>query len=271
MAGVPVPAYQKFWVDKRASLKTAYKGLSAMHRDAVPSMHQLFQVLCDVEGIACLTPASFGESKEWAAIVDSAEENHESYFQALRGKPLFIALYGTYTVALNELRSLVKASSQDEQAKQANVFKEVRRRRRHSTGEAAHTPKKVTMEPQAVKLATSNFFAPLRTAQMDTDAPDAQPSAEEAAAPKKSARPPPIIFTSAANLIQLQKKLKGVARQNFDLRNTRSGTRVVTKDMVDYQADKAHFDQNSLADVFRSSVPCWFESHNLALVPSYRP
>jgi hypothetical protein len=45
--------------------------------------------------------------------------------------------------------------------------------------------------------------------------------------------------------MQLQKILKGVARQNFELRNISSGTRVVTKDMVDYQAVRAHFDQNS--------------------------
>jgi hypothetical protein len=118
-------------------------------------------------------------------------------------------------VTLNELRRHVKVSSQAGQAKQVDGFKEVRRRKRHSTGEAAHTPKKVTIEPEAGKLPTSNYFAPLRTAQMDTDALDAQPSAEEAAALKKSARPPPIVLTSAANLIQLQKKLKGVARQNF--------------------------------------------------------
>jgi hypothetical protein len=83
---------------------------------------------------------------------------------------------------------------------------------------------------------------------MDTDAPDAQPSAEEAAAPKKSARPPPIILTCAANLIQLQKKLNGAARQNFELRNTRNGTRVVTKDMLDYQAVKEYLNQNSLTN-----------------------
>jgi hypothetical protein len=46
--------------------------------------------------------------------------------------------------------------------------------------------------------------------------------------------------------MQLQKNLKRVARQNFELRNIRSGTRVVTKDMVDYQAVRAHFDQNFL-------------------------
>jgi hypothetical protein len=38
---------------------------------------------------------------------------------------------------------------------------------------------------------------------------------------KKSGRPPPIIWTSAANLIQLQKQLKGVAQQSFEFRNTR--------------------------------------------------
>jgi hypothetical protein len=38
-----------------------------------------------------------------------------------------------------------------------------------------------------------------------------------------------------------------VTRQSFELRNTRSGSRVVTKDMVDYQAVKAHFTENSLA------------------------
>jgi hypothetical protein len=48
-------------------------------------------------------------------------------------------------------------------------------------------------------------------------------------------------------LIQLQKQLKGVAKQNFEFRNTRNGTRVVTKDMVDYQAVKSHFDKNSLS------------------------
>jgi hypothetical protein len=55
------------------------------------------------------------------------------------------------------------------------------------------------------------------------------------------------VLTSAANLIQLQKKLKAVTRQPFELRNTRSGTRVVTKNMVDYQAVKAHFTENSIA------------------------
>jgi hypothetical protein len=96
-------------------------------------------------------------------------------------------------------------------------------------------------------VTTSNFYALLWTAQMDTDAQVAESNTEEAAAPVKSSRPPPIVLTSAANLIQLQKQLKGVAKQHFGFRNTRNGTRVVTKDMVDYQAVKSYFNQNSLS------------------------
>jgi hypothetical protein len=82
---------------------------------------------------------------------------------------------------------------------------------------------------------------------MDTDAPVKESSSTETEATGKSGRPPPIILMSAANLIQLQKQLKGVAKQSFEFRNTRNRTRVVTKDMVDYQAVKSYFDKNSLS------------------------
>jgi hypothetical protein len=84
---------------------------------------------------------------------------------------------------------------------------------------------------------------------MDANAQVAEPNAEEAAAPAlgNSSRPPQIVLTSAANLIQLQDQLKGVAKQHFEFRNTRNGTRLVTKDMVDYQAVKTYFERNSLS------------------------
>jgi hypothetical protein len=131
MAGAPVPTYQQFWADKRASLKTASKGIIAEHPDAAASLLQVFKVLCDIEGVAGFTPTSFGDSAEWAAIVSSVEDNRESYCQVQRGKPLFSALYGTYTVTINDLKSVLKASSQAGQTKQADGFKEVRSRKRH--------------------------------------------------------------------------------------------------------------------------------------------
>jgi hypothetical protein len=59
---------------------------------------------------------------------------------------------------------------------------------------------------------------------MDTDSPVTQSSAAEEAVPEKACRPPPILLTSATNVIQLQKQLKGVAKQIFEFRSTKNGT-----------------------------------------------
>jgi hypothetical protein len=91
-------------MDKRTSLKTEYNSLVGTHPDAAASIQQLLKVLCSIEDLASCTPALVGENEEWAAIVSSAEDNRESYCKALYGKALFSALYGTYTVTLNELK-----------------------------------------------------------------------------------------------------------------------------------------------------------------------
>jgi hypothetical protein len=130
----------------------------------------------------------------------------ENYFKALRGKILFSTLYGAYTVMLSELKSVLKASTQAGQTKQGDGFNEVRSRKRHNTERAA-------LLRTSVEVATRNFFAPLWTANMDTDAPGTESSATEQTAPGQSGRPPPVVLTSATNLIQLQKQLKGVTKQ----------------------------------------------------------
>jgi hypothetical protein len=58
---------------------------------------------------------------------------------------------------------------------------------------------------------------------------------------------PPIILTSTANLLQLQKQLKNVVKGDFEFRSTRYGTRVITKGMADFKAAiKSHFSNNIL-------------------------
>jgi hypothetical protein len=74
-------------------------------------------------------------------------------------------------VTLNELKNVLRASSQAGQIKQEDGFKEVRSRKRHYTGEAACTRKKVALPTSTVTVATKNFFASLRTTNMDTDVP----------------------------------------------------------------------------------------------------
>jgi hypothetical protein len=106
--------------------------------------------------------------------------------------------------------------------------------------------KKPAIPTSSTKVTTKNFFAPLKTMNMDTDAPGTESSAAEEPVPGKASRPPPIVLTSATNLIRLQKRLKGVAKQHFEFRSTTNGTRVTKKDMVDYQSVKGHFEANNL-------------------------
>jgi hypothetical protein len=47
--------------------------------EADSQLKQLLQVLGDIEGVARHIPASVGESAEWSAIVNAAEENGVSY------------------------------------------------------------------------------------------------------------------------------------------------------------------------------------------------
>jgi hypothetical protein len=81
-------------------------------------MQHLFKVLCDLEALAGCAPRPVGESEEWAAVIRAAEGNLESYSVALQGKTLYSALYGNYTVTLNELKSVLKSSSQARQPNQ---------------------------------------------------------------------------------------------------------------------------------------------------------
>jgi hypothetical protein len=82
---------------------------------------------------------------------------------------------------------------------------------------------------------------------MDTDASGTEVTSNEEAFPDKTGRPPPIILTPTANLIQLQKLLKSVVKESFEFCSTRNGTRVIARDMADFQSVKFHSDANNLS------------------------
>jgi hypothetical protein len=52
----------------------------------------------------------------------------------------------------------------------------------------------------------------------------------------KAGRPPPIILTSAINLIQLQWHIRDIVKGDFEFCNTRSGTIITTNEMEDFSA-----------------------------------
>jgi hypothetical protein len=219
MADIPVPGYQAFWIDKRKALKSEYKRLLSESPDADAQLKQLLNVFCDIEEVAGYTPASVGDSDQWSSIVNSAEENRRNFCKALCGKTLYSALYGTYTVYLQELKALLKASTTANPtpkpaSTQEDGFTEVRRRKRQNSDETAQTSKKSAQTAVSAlaetpsKVTTRNFFAPLRATIMDTDSSGSESTPQEETVPAKICRPPQIILTSAANLIQLQKQLQ---------------------------------------------------------------
>jgi hypothetical protein len=81
---------------------------------------------------------------------------------------------------------------------------------------------------------------------MDADAADAEAATHEAIS-GKAGRPPPIILTAKINLIQLQKQLKNVVKADLVFRNTRNGTRFITKGIADFEAVKSHLSNNNLS------------------------
>jgi hypothetical protein len=134
-------------------------------------------------------------------------------------------------------------------------FREQRRRKRIPSAEKTKAKRSsitrdpkvmpqvaVTRDPRIqsqVEIPTRNFFAPLKTADMELESSeDTSKQADDGdqlqTPSSQRGRPPPIMLTSATNLIQLQKKLKGLVKGNFEFRNTRTGTRVVTKEMADF-------------------------------------
>jgi hypothetical protein len=149
----------------------------------------------------------------------------------------------------------------DDKSDAQEDFKEQRRRRKRSPSEdqAKHTNKAAkhttgardTQILSQLELHTRNFFAPLRTAGMKLDPIEGtnnRTDGEQQQQPPNSqtGRGPPIIVTSAINLIQLQKHLKGLVEVSFEFRNTRNGTRIVTKEMADCSAIKEYLNSQIL-------------------------
>jgi hypothetical protein len=166
-----------------------------------------------------------------------------------------------YMVTLNEL----KASSQARQSGAVNKtsvestaqdygFREVKRRKRHIFNNNSQPAKKsanpvptsaaVSLPPKV--MLTRNIFAALRTIDMCTETISAENTLLEQEAPRKQGRRSLTIMTSTTNFIRLQSDLKDFVKGEYEFRNTRNGTRIITKEMADYSAMKSYLEKNNL-------------------------
>jgi hypothetical protein len=93
-------------------------------------------------------------------------------------------------------------------------------------------------------VPTSNFFAPLGAISMESSSNSMDPVAPEGSS-KKFEGPPRVIVTSPVNIISLQKVFKPIPKNQFSLRTTGDGTRIVIYYMADYKAILSYlFDHN---------------------------
>jgi hypothetical protein len=166
----------------------------------------------------------------------------------LYGKLFFSTLYGMYTITLTKLKAVsAQAKHNDslnnissESTAQDDDFREVEKCKRRNSDDTSQLEKNSTKTvpiSAAFKLpqkavSTRKFFAPLRTTGMDTETAGAENNLPVQESPIKSYRPPPILMTSTTNLIQLRSDLKEHVKGEYEFRNTRNGTRIITKETL---------------------------------------
>jgi hypothetical protein len=78
-------------------------------------------VLGDLVSLAGCTPTNVGESEQWVHTVNAAIADKVNLAKILKGKSLYSALYGTYTVALSELKAILQGSAKKNSSQQATA------------------------------------------------------------------------------------------------------------------------------------------------------
>jgi hypothetical protein len=189
------------------------------------------------------------ETAQYGILITKSEAERTVLCKHLDIKALFTAMLHLYAAIHREMRESLLLEQKEEST---GEFREKRRRKRKTSEEQKKNPKPtpIPRDPRIkseVQVQTKNFFTPLRTSGMDVKETANKPE-EQQPSNNKSDRPPPIVLTSTTNLMQLQRKVKDIVTGNFDFRNIRSGTRIVTKEMADFSAIKKFLENKNLSD-----------------------
>jgi hypothetical protein len=240
------------WAKIISSFEGKHKGLLEAHPGCSEELTLLRTGLQTIGQLIHISPPANGNSILWKDLVARAEAERVVLCKHLDGKALFTAMLRLYAALHMELRD----SALPAQQSSSEEFREQRRRKRNPSDEQAKksktstpTPGTEDSKPQG-EVATKNFFAPLRTAEMDVELIPEEGATDEPtreAPTNKAGRPPPIILTSAVNLIQLQRNVRDIVKGDFEFCNTRSGTRITTKNMEDFSAIRKYLEGKNLS------------------------
>jgi hypothetical protein len=193
----------------------------------------------------------------WKELVARAEAERAVLCKHLDGKVLYTSMLRLYAALHREMRDSILPAQQIS----TEEFREQWRRKRNASDEQAKKSKTSVPPPGSKdskprpqgEVATKNLFAPLRAADMDVErtlveGTTDEPSGEsQQPSSSKAGRPPPIVLTSAINLMKLQRQIRDIVKGNLEFRCTRSGTRIVTKEMEDFSAIMKHLVSTNLS------------------------
>jgi hypothetical protein len=205
------------WDKIISSFEGKHKELQEGHPDCSEELALLRTGLHTIGQLIHISPLANGNGAVWKELVAKAEAERAVLCKHLDGKALFTAMLRLYAALHREMRE----SDLPAQQKIDDEFREQSRRKRDAPEEQAKKSKTSVPTPESRnprirpqgEVAAKNFFAPLRTAEMEvestlvegtSDEPSSEPSSS------KAGRPPPIVLTAAINLIKLQRLIRAI-------------------------------------------------------------
>jgi hypothetical protein len=210
-----------------ASFDKQHETLIANNPNATEEISFVQTELVKIGQLIQTSPPQNGNSVTWKRLVDKAENEKNVLCKHLDGEALFTGMMRLYTAIHRELEDSLLQEC--DKGSEEDVPRSKRRKRNSDSDDSSSTSKRETMDksrplPDYQKLqpvVNKNPFTPLRAVSMDgTEASDEGQSSDNI----DKGRPTPIVLTSEANLLSLQKDLKTVVTGVFLFLNTISGT-----------------------------------------------
>jgi hypothetical protein len=250
-------ASETHWDRIISSFQSNQKQLLEGHPECSEELELLSTCLHTIKQLIHISRPVNGNGAVWKELITRRETERAVLCKHLDGKALFTAMLRLYAALHRELHDSVLPAEQ----KSTEEFREQKRRKRNPSEDKAKKSRTSVPTPESRdprlrpkgEVPTKNFFAPLRTAEMYVENKLAEGTSEkpnsetQQPSSSKAGRPPPIELTTATNLMQLQKRIRDIVTGNFEFRNTRSGTRIVTKEMADFSAIRKHLENNNLS------------------------
>jgi hypothetical protein len=211
---------EKRWAEILASFERQHEDFLASHTDCKKDLGLIHAALITIRQLLHASPCNNENGTAWKDLVIKADAERAVLCKHLSGKALFTGMLHMYATTHNEMNKTL----QPEVADFPTEFREQKRRKRNPSDKRASLPNNTEVKSASVRdpqphaeLPTRNFFAPLRAEmELESSKEETKGGGVQKEGTNPAGRPPPIILTSAVNLIQLQKELKGIVKGSFE-------------------------------------------------------